>query len=71
MCWTPVVPAAADVDAIDRREPLSTGIHERFDRQKLLGEQIGDRFSEERMISRLTMLFGGLALLLGQLGCTA
>jgi macrolide transport system ATP-binding/permease protein len=32
------------------------------------GEQIGDRFSEERMISRLTMLFGGLALLLATIG---
>src|SRR5260370_13277414 len=32
------------------------------------GEQIGDRFSEERMISRLTMLFGGLALLLAAIG---
>jgi macrolide transport system ATP-binding/permease protein len=31
-------------------------------------EQIGDRFSEERMISRLTMLFGGLALLLATIG---
>jgi ABC-type antimicrobial peptide transport system permease subunit len=31
-------------------------------------EQIGDRFSEERMISRLTMLFGGLALLLATVG---
>jgi macrolide transport system ATP-binding/permease protein len=31
-------------------------------------EQIGDRFSEERMIARLTMLFGGLALLLATIG---
>ncbi len=31
-------------------------------------EQIGDRFSEERMISRLTILFGGLALLLATIG---
>ncbi len=31
-------------------------------------EQIADRFSEERMISRLTMLFGGLALLLATIG---
>jgi predicted permease len=31
-------------------------------------EQIGDRFSEERMISRLTMLFGGLALVLATIG---
>jgi macrolide transport system ATP-binding/permease protein len=31
-------------------------------------KQIGDRFSEERMISRLTMLFGGLALLLATIG---
>jgi len=31
-------------------------------------EQIGDRFSEERMISRLTTLFGGLALLLATIG---
>ena len=31
-------------------------------------EQIGDRFSEEKMISRLTMLFGGLALLLATIG---
>ena len=31
-------------------------------------EQIGDRFSEERMIARLTMLFGALALLLATVG---
>jgi macrolide transport system ATP-binding/permease protein len=31
-------------------------------------EQIGDRFSEEKMIARLTMLFGGLALLLATIG---
>jgi ABC-type antimicrobial peptide transport system permease subunit len=31
-------------------------------------EQIGDRFSEEKMISRLTVLFGGLALLLATIG---
>jgi predicted permease len=31
-------------------------------------EQISDRFNEERMISRLTMLFGGLALLLAAIG---
>jgi ABC-type antimicrobial peptide transport system permease subunit len=31
-------------------------------------EQIGNQFSEERLISRLTTLFGGLALLLAALG---
>jgi macrolide transport system ATP-binding/permease protein len=31
-------------------------------------EQINDRFTEERMIARLTSLFGGLALLLAALG---
>ena len=31
-------------------------------------EQIADRFTEERMISRLTTLFGGLALLLATIG---
>ncbi|HEY2472039.1 MAG TPA: ABC transporter permease [Terracidiphilus sp.] len=31
-------------------------------------QQIGDRFSEERMIARLTQLFGGLALLLATIG---
>ena len=31
-------------------------------------EQIAERFSQERMISRLTMLFGGLALLLATIG---
>jgi ABC-type antimicrobial peptide transport system permease subunit len=31
-------------------------------------QQIADRFIEERMISRLTMLFGGLALLLATIG---
>jgi macrolide transport system ATP-binding/permease protein len=30
--------------------------------------QIADRFTEERMLSRLTMLFGGLALLLAAIG---
>jgi ABC-type antimicrobial peptide transport system permease subunit len=31
-------------------------------------EQIADRFTEERMIARLTMLFGALALLLATIG---
>ena len=31
-------------------------------------EQIADRFTDERMIARLTMLFGGLALLLATIG---
>ena len=31
-------------------------------------EQIADRFTEERMVQRLTMLFGGLALLLAAIG---
>jgi len=31
-------------------------------------EQIADRFTEERLLSRLTMLFGGLALLLAAIG---
>jgi macrolide transport system ATP-binding/permease protein len=31
-------------------------------------DQISDRFNDERMISRLTMLFGGLALLLATIG---
>jgi predicted permease len=31
-------------------------------------DQIADRFNDERMISRLTMLFGGLALLLATIG---
>jgi ABC-type antimicrobial peptide transport system permease subunit len=31
-------------------------------------EQIADRFTQERMLARLTMLFGGLALLLAAIG---
>jgi len=31
-------------------------------------EQIADRFTEERMVARLTMLFGALALLLATIG---
>ncbi|HEY3706855.1 MAG TPA: ABC transporter permease [Terracidiphilus sp.] len=31
-------------------------------------QQIADRFNEERMVSRLTMMFGGLALLLAAIG---
>jgi predicted permease len=31
-------------------------------------EQIADRFTEERLLSRLTMMFGGLALLLAAIG---
>jgi ABC-type antimicrobial peptide transport system permease subunit len=31
-------------------------------------QQIADRFNDERMIARLTMLFGGLALLLATIG---
>ena len=33
-----------------------------------LDEQIADRFSEDRMVTRLTALFGGLALLLATIG---
>jgi predicted permease len=33
-----------------------------------LNQQIADRFIEERMVARLTMLFGGLALLLATVG---
>ena len=31
-------------------------------------EQIADRFNDERLIARLTMMFGGLALLLASIG---
>lgn len=35
---------------------------------QIFDDQIADRFTEERMVSRLTMLFGGLALLLATIG---
>jgi predicted permease len=57
-----------DMETLARR--VLTGINPNLAVVKFqtFEEQIGDRFSEERMISRLTMLFGALALLLATIG---
>jgi macrolide transport system ATP-binding/permease protein len=57
-----------DMETLARR--TLTGINPNLAMVKFqtFEEQIGDRFSEERMISRLTVLFGALALLLATIG---
>src|SRR5437773_6770423 len=57
-----------DMESLARR--TLTGINPNLTVVKFQSftQQIADRFTEERMISRLTMLFGGLALLLATIG---
>ena len=57
-----------DMETLARRTLVAINPNLAVVKFQTFAEQIGDRFSEERMIARLTMLFGGLALLLATIG---
>jgi macrolide transport system ATP-binding/permease protein len=58
----------SDMETLARRTLVGINPNLAVTKFQTFSEQIGDRFSEEKMISRLTMLFGGLALLLATIG---
>ena len=57
-----------DMETLARRTLTAINPNLAVAKFQTFSEQISDRFSEEKMISRLTMLFGGLALLLATIG---
>jgi predicted permease len=57
-----------DMEALARKTLGSINPNLTVVKFQTFDEQIADRFTEERMISRLTTLFGGLALLLATIG---
>ncbi len=57
-----------DMEALARKTLAGINPNLAVVKFQTFSEQIGDRLSEEKMISRLTMLFGGLALLLATIG---
>jgi ABC-type antimicrobial peptide transport system permease subunit len=57
-----------DMETLARRTLAGINSNLAVVKFQMFEEQIGDRFSEERMVSRLTMMFGGLALLLATIG---
>ncbi len=58
----------ADIESLSRRTLSSINPNLSIVKFQTFSEQIADRFTEERMIARLTMLFGALALLLATIG---
>jgi macrolide transport system ATP-binding/permease protein len=58
----------SDMEAIARRTLAGINPNLTVAKFQTFDEQIADRFTEERMISRLTTLFGALALLLATIG---
>jgi predicted permease len=58
----------SDMETLARRTLTAINPNLAVVKFQTFSDQIGDRFSEEKMISRLTMLFGGLALLLATIG---
>jgi hypothetical protein len=57
-----------DMEALARRTLAAINPNLTVVKFQTFDEQIADRFTEERMIARLTMLFGALALLLAAIG---
>jgi ABC-type lipoprotein release transport system permease subunit len=57
-----------DLEAIARRTLASINPNLAVVKFQTFQQQIADRFVEERLVSRLTMLFGALALLLATIG---
>jgi ABC-type antimicrobial peptide transport system permease subunit len=57
-----------DAEELARRTLIGINPNLAVVKFQTFAEQIGDRFAEERMVARLTMLFGGLALLLATIG---
>jgi macrolide transport system ATP-binding/permease protein len=58
----------SEMEAIARRTLAGINPNLTVTKFQTLDEQIADRFTEERLVSRLTTLFGGLALLLATIG---
>ena len=58
----------SDMEAIARRTLAAINPNLTVVKFQTFDEQIADRFTDERMIARLTSLFGGLALLLATIG---
>ena len=57
-----------DMETLARRTLASINPNLTIVKFQTFDQQIADQFSEERMLARLTMLFGGLALLLATIG---
>ena len=57
-----------DMEAIARRTLAAINPNLTVVKFRTFDQQIADRFTEQRMIARLTTLFGGLALLLAAIG---
>jgi len=58
----------SDMESLSRRTLSAINPNLSIVKFQTFTEQIADRFTEERMIARLTMLFGALALLLATIG---
>ncbi len=58
----------ADMEAVARRTLTAINPNLAVTKFQTFDQQIGDQFIQERMLSRLMMLFGGLALLLATVG---
>jgi predicted permease len=58
----------ADMESLSRRTLSAINPNLSIVKFQTFSEQIADRFTEERMIARLTMLFGAIALLLATIG---
>jgi predicted permease len=58
----------SDIESLSRRTLSTINPNLSIVKFQSFSEQIADRFTEERMIARLTMLFGALALLLATIG---
>jgi macrolide transport system ATP-binding/permease protein len=58
----------SDMETLARRTLAGINPNLTVVKFQTFAEQIGERFSEERMIARLTVLFGALALLLATIG---
>jgi predicted permease len=58
----------SDIESLTRRTLASINPNLTVVKFQTFSDQIADRFTEERMVARLTSLFGGLALLLATIG---
>ncbi len=57
-----------DMESLTRRTLAAINPNLTVSKFQTFSEQIADRFANDRMVARLTMLFGGLALLLATIG---
>jgi ABC-type antimicrobial peptide transport system permease subunit len=58
----------SDMESLARRTLAGINPNLTVVKFQTFDEQVADRFSEQRMLARLTMMFGGLALLLATIG---